>query len=297
MNVEFFESEMPNFNSEEVFQWCSIRGLLSPEMICQNCLSYMKLSVYKRNKDGLAWRCLTRSCISYSKYISVRIGSFFEGLNIEIPVILKIISKYCIMQPLHSIIRSTSTISGNSVSKIINKLLSRLPPPNFNDNKLGGPLSIVQVDETMLNFKCKSHRGRSSENRTDALVIAETRGITTRIFARIIPNKQAATILPIICEQVLPGSIIHTDEHRSYIRLTNKGFIHATVCHKYNFVNRGAINVHTQHVESINNLIKRHIKNRNGIKKHKRARFLNEMCFFFNNKVNLFEKILELIKI
>ncbi|KCZ77920.1 hypothetical protein H311_01063, partial [Anncaliia algerae PRA109] len=36
-----------------------------------------------------------------------------------------------------------------------------------------GPGSIVQIDETMMNFKCKSHRGRSTLNKTDALVIIE----------------------------------------------------------------------------------------------------------------------------
>ncbi|KCZ74977.1 hypothetical protein H311_04052, partial [Anncaliia algerae PRA109] len=29
---------------------------------------------------------------------------------------------------------------------------------NFSNNKLGGPGKIIQVDETMLNYKCKSHR-------------------------------------------------------------------------------------------------------------------------------------------
>ncbi|KAG0433907.1 hypothetical protein DMUE_5367 [Dictyocoela muelleri] len=131
----------------------------------------------------------------------------------------------------------------------------------------------------MLNHKCNSHRGPSPDNRTDSLVIVETRGKTIRMFARIIPDKKADTSLPIICEQVVPGSIVHTDEHRCYSRLTQNGFEHMTICHKYNFVNN-INNVHTQHVESTNNLIKRPIKNRNGVLTNKRPQFLSEVCFF-----------------
>ncbi len=57
-----------------------------------------------------------------------------------------------------------------------------------------------------------------------------------RIMAKTIPNKQASTLLPIICENVLSGSVIYTDEHRSYSRLTEEGFMHGTVCHKYNLL-------------------------------------------------------------
>jgi hypothetical protein len=32
---------------------------------------------------------------------------------------------------------------------------------DFKNNKLGNGGKLVQVDETMLNYKCKSHRGRS----------------------------------------------------------------------------------------------------------------------------------------
>ena len=34
---------------------------------------------------------------------------------------------------------------------------------------MGGPGKIVQIDETMLNYKAKSHRGRSPSNKTDSV--------------------------------------------------------------------------------------------------------------------------------
>jgi hypothetical protein len=34
---------------------------------------------------------------------------------------------------------------------------------------------MVQIDEIMLNYKCKSRRGRSPANKSDALVLCEVR--------------------------------------------------------------------------------------------------------------------------
>jgi hypothetical protein len=74
--------------------------------------------------------------------------------------------------------------------------------PDYVDNKLGGPGCIVQIDETMLNYKCKSHRGRSPLNKTDSLEIVEVRNHITRVFACIIPNKISSTLIPIIFDKL-----------------------------------------------------------------------------------------------
>ena len=61
------------------------------------------------------------------------------------------------------------------------------------------------------------------------------------------------------------GSIIYTDEWKEYNNLTENNFNHYVVCHKYHFVNP-ITGVHTQHVESYNNKLKKKIKLANGIK-------------------------------
>ncbi|KAM0677217.1 hypothetical protein BDAP_002228 [Binucleata daphniae] len=68
-----------------------------------------------------------------------------------------------------------------------------MPAPDFWLNKFGGSGQLVQIDETMLNYKCKAHRGRSSTNHTDSINIVEIgdEGIE-RCFAKVIPNKLAA---------------------------------------------------------------------------------------------------------
>ncbi|KCZ78342.1 hypothetical protein H311_00628, partial [Anncaliia algerae PRA109] len=63
------------------------------------------------------------------------------------------------------------------------------------------------------------------------------------------------TLLPIITSQVIPGSMIYTDEHKSYASLFKNEFNHNTVCHKYEFVNK-TTGVYTQSVESFDNELK-----------------------------------------
>ena len=146
--------------------------------------------------------------------------------------------------------------------------MSKIPKPNFTNDKLGGIGKIVQADETMLNYKYKSHRGRSLSNKTDALSIVEFKEEITRVFATVIPDRKATTILPIICEQVASGSIVHTDEAPTYKKLSKLSYLHLSVRHKLNFVDKNT-GVHTQAVESFNNIIKREVKSRMGVKTEK----------------------------
>lgn len=44
---------------------------------------------------------------------------------------------------------------------------------DFSENKSKGPGKTVQINETILNYKYKSHRGISLTNRTEALCIVE----------------------------------------------------------------------------------------------------------------------------
>ncbi|KAI5151650.1 hypothetical protein ENBRE01_2286 [Enteropsectra breve] len=183
-----------------------------------------------------------------------------------------------------------------SIAKVIDSLIAKMPTPDFAENKPGGPGMIVQVDETMLYHAVKNHRGRSLFNKTDALVIVELNRRVNRVFACIIPDKRAKTMIHIILSQVASNSKIYTDEHKSYGKLGEFFAEHCTVCHNYEFINKLTV-VNTQAVETINNLIKLEIKRRQGIKTTCRANYLKKFCFKWNNKDALWDALLELIKI
>ncbi|KCZ77544.1 hypothetical protein H311_01442 [Anncaliia algerae PRA109] len=98
---------------------------------------------------------------------------------------------------------------------IIDKVVTDFPETKFENEKFSAPGFIIQIDETMLNFKCKDHRGRLPQNKTDGLCIVEVGNQITRAFATVIENKKSEHIMPIICSQVASESIVWTDEHKS----------------------------------------------------------------------------------
>ena len=85
---------------------------------------------------------------------------------------------------------------------------SKVKAPDFKENKFCGQGYKVQCDETMMNFKCKSHRDRSPFNITEALCIVyvNSKVHISRAFVELIPHKKAETIIPTILKNVLIGA-------------------------------------------------------------------------------------------
>lgn len=294
-DLEDLEEKIIKMDNKELFKYALQKNIIKNEMLCGSNCTNMKLVISKRYVDGYAWRCFNKKCNNYQKRISVRNKSNLEHFNIKLKTIFKILIKYSSGQSRNSIINSMK-ISKPSLKKFLDKIIDLMILDNKKMKKLGGFESIVQVDETMLNYKCKSHRGRSPLNKTDALVIVEVRNIVTQIYAQTIENKKSTTIIPIIRDHVVSGTEIHTDEHKSYNKLQKYGYNHKKVCHKYNFINREN-NCHTQHVESINNCIKYHIKKRKGILTAHREKFLSEFIWIWNNKKQLYDYIIKLLEV
>ena len=80
-------------------------------------------------------------------------------------------------------------------------------------------------------------------------------------YMEIVPRRDAATLLPIISQHVLPGTIVHSDEWRAYNRINTLPLVaaHRTVNHSVNFVGLGTV-VHTQHIECYWNRVRTKLK-------------------------------------
>jgi transposase-like protein len=260
---ENLEEDFIMKSEKERAEWFMGEGLLKRSRNCSCCSTAMTLSNAKRYTDGVAWRCEQKGCIKIWTRCDIRKNSFLEGFSISLKTVFKILIKYVARIPNCSILQLLG-VSRSTLQKLLDKIIGFMETSNNSAPMMGGPGTIVQVDETMLNYRCKSHRGRSPSNRTDAICIVEVRSAICRVLAEVIHDKSASTLLPIIIRRVLSGSTIHTDEHASYRRLSGIGFSHYTVCHKYNFVNPQN-GTHTQHVESFNNALKVEVKKKKGI--------------------------------
>ncbi|KAG0425100.1 hypothetical protein DMUE_6057 [Dictyocoela muelleri] len=288
---------LETYDDLQIICFCIRWSIIRDIMHCRFCNGLCTLKKSKDNCDGYNWRCLTYSCPKYQTTISIKRYTHFEGIQISLRKILKILMHLSNKLKLVEI-KNYVGISSAALQKIKNLFVKRIQN-YFNENtiSLGGPGAIVQIDECMINHTVKNHRGRSPREKTWCLCIVDTSFVPSRGFACVLLNRKKETILPIINSVVRAGSLIHTDEFKSYHELrNNRNYEHATVCHKYNFV-APITGVHTQNVESFNNKLKLFIKEKRGVWTNKRTDLINEFLWYEYKGRNCFQDIIGLFKI
>jgi transposase len=97
------------------------------------------------------------------------------------------------------------------------------------DDPLGGPGSIVQVDETLIGGYVKASVGNARSNKSIVIGMLENGG---ELVTRVVSDTKRVSLLPHITAHILPGTTIHTDEARAYNPLCLRGFRHQTVNHR-----------------------------------------------------------------
>ena len=99
-------------------------------------------------------------------------------------------------------------------------------------------------------------------------------------YMQIVPQRDAATLLPIIQQHVAPGTIVHSDQWRVYSRVGNltKVSSHQTVNHSIEFVN-SVTGVHTEHIESYWNRTKIKLKRMRGCHENELSGYLDEFLW------------------
>ena len=138
----------------------------------------------------------------------------------------------------------------------------------------------VEVDETYIGGKAKGKRGRGAANKTVVLGIVERKG---RAKGIIVPDVKAKTLMPLVEDNVGIGSVVYTDDLRSYNNLENMGFDHKTVEHSQGVYVDG--DIHTNNVEGFWSQLKRSI---NGTYHHVSAKhmqgYVDEYSFRYNHR-------------
>jgi transposase len=149
------------------------------------------------------------------------------------------------------------------------------------------PLSgSVEIDETYVGGK---RRGKGLGKRggpaawdhlTPVFAGVERGG---KVFAQVVPNARALTLMPIIKERVLPDSMIYTDEYRVYDRLSKHGYTHERVNHLQRVWVAG--NATTNQIEGFFGLFKNGVRGvyHSVSRKHLQS-YLNEYTFRYNRR-------------
>ena len=291
-------------NYDDVYELCrdkdQLRNWLLKEKLigelgglCQFCakgrITLRKDSSF--SKDGVCWRCSDKNC---GKKSSIRQDSWFSQSHLTLDKIVKLtyywVYKYPEELVLHELrIGSEHTTVDwyNFAREVCVEILEK------HSTKIGGPGKTVEIDESKFG-KRKYHRGR----RVDGVwVFGGIERESKRSFFRTVEHRDAETLLPILKEFVLPGTTIISDCWKAYCSLESEGYIHLTVNHSKEFVNKetGAC---TNTIESTWHAVKNSLPRYGTVKSLYESYFV-EYCVrkqYLNNSDDKFKAFLDLIK-
>ncbi|KAG0424152.1 hypothetical protein DMUE_6107 [Dictyocoela muelleri] len=269
------------------------RGILRRIMYCDGCNGLMKKVIYKRNIDGLAWRCYRKSCSEFLKYVSIRKNSIFSDFKIPLGDCILICYWFFCGFLKKDLIKEFG-IKKDVISKMYGKLRERISRDlEENPIRLGGEGVICQIDESMFHYKQKYHHGRVSQENRWVFGIADTTLKPARYFVKVVPNRRKETLLSIINNVCRPGTIIWSDEWRSYDSI-HENFLHERVNHSINFINP-INNANTQTIESLWNRLKLKLKYMMGVGNLSLQSYLNEWMWKDNRANDDFLNLLNLL--
>ena len=253
-------------------------NLLKNGKFCERCELWMSHITDASLGDSYVWRCT--SC---QKKVMIREGSFWEGQKLSLSVYVQILFLFAHNVSSGQAIKMLAGEAGaNSIYTWFNfyrDIMSRtlLEAPI----RLGGPDTIVEIDESIWGNKRKYNRGRISK--TNDWIFGLIQRDTGKVALFIVNNRSAAELIPHIQNIVLPGTTIISDQWAAYNSLNTLGYVHLTVNHSENFVDP-ATGAHTQTIESFWSHSKAIFKNMRGSKRNQLPAHLDEVMFRWNNK-------------
>lgn len=238
--------------------------------------------------DKFGWRC-TKCC----KRVTLRSGTFFEGIRISFIFMFRLISHWALQTrqvdqvDLIEIDRKTVGSFQQRLRQVANVAMAR------SDIKLGGPGRIVEIDESLF-IKVKHNRGKDLR-RPQVWVFGmyerpadpSQKG---RCLFVVVPKRDARTLLSVINQYIASGTCIFSDCWRAYNQIPMlNNYEHRTVNHTYHFVNPGD-GTHTNSIESVWNSAKIHLKSMRGVSRSFLSAYINEFIWRRNNCISRFEK-------
>ena len=136
---------------------------------------------------------------------------------------------------------------------------------------------VMLVCFTML----QHHRGRPPQSPVWVFGMVDVSHKPALGYLEIVPQRDAATLLPIIQAHSNPETEIWSDEWRAYSQVPSLPNIttHRTVNHSLHFKDP-VTGVHTNHIESYWNRVKVKLKRMRGCHRHQLPSYLDEFMWF-----------------
>ena len=149
----------------------------------------------------------------------------------------------------------------------------------------------VEVDETCLGGAWKNKRKvirDTGTKRGRGTTKQPVFGILCRngkVWAEIVEDVEAGTLLPLITKQVQPGSIVCSDTWKAYTGVAAKGYVHRLVHHNEGIYSDGKGN-HINGLEGFWGYLKRKLASKGGITRKKLPLYLAEYVWRYNHRAD-----------
>ena len=258
---------------ERFEEWLKEAGLLPQSCSCDKCGGEMTLKFRERDNYP-TWRCGKRvegkKCGREIGYLK---GTFFEGSHLPLKDIFRLSFYFCRQTHTQELIqfdmeRANGDTLGSATISDWMEFFREVCFLYFEKHpvRLGGPGMVVEIDETVISRR-KYNRGRLIREQVWFFGGVE-RG-SGRCFIIPVERRDAATLLPIIQNFILPGTTIMSDMWAAYGRIDQlpELYQHYTVNHSENFVDPDT-GAYTQTIESTWNQFKRRHKEEMGTARH-----------------------------
>jgi len=145
-------------------------------------------------------------------------------------------------------------------------------------NQIGGPGHVVQIDESVVSAAKRTANGHARPIR-ERWVFGGIDTTTKEAFLVEVERRDAATLLPIIQQRILPGSTIWSDQWAAYRGIERvTGMAHSSVNHSLHFVEPGT-GVHTNGIENLWRCAKDKFKRMHGTSSAHITSYLDEFMW------------------
>lgn len=161
----------------------------------------------------------------------------------------------------------------------------------------------VEIDETYIGGKWKNKRKKHRQikaKRGRGTFKTPVFGILCRggkVWAEVVPDVEAKTLMPLIAKQIKRGSIICSDTWKSYTGIAARGYVHRLVEHgKGEYSDHKG--THINGLEGFWGYLKRKLASKGGVIKERIPLYLAEYVWRYNHRnLTMKQKINNLLKL
>jgi hypothetical protein len=280
-------------DDKQWLQWLASHRLIRNAIDCSVCHIPMALMSCKNSNDKFSWRC--RNCCNR---ISVRTGSFFADCQLPTQKVVMLMYYWvCEIKAKHvmyfeSLSHWSTIVNYNKHFRTECQNWSLRSNQQLGGMDIKGESLFIEVDENYF-FRSKHHR---KNDRSGQCVVGLVERDSGRCWLEMVENPDASTLECIICDHVLPGTTIVTDDWQGYNNIGQlKHGVYKHLVYANEFVDSLHPDTHIKTIEDLWMQIKKKLGWQGGTSRGLFPGYFAEFQWRNSHKENVFGTYLQLL--